>query len=118
MTNAKKMPSELRFVFTRALDYKIIPANGVWGGVTPRGDFRMEFFIEHTTDPKEITQKINPDGRLGEIIQRKGDGETLTREITGAVLMTVEQAENIANWIKERIKVVRKDTKKNEGAGV
>ena len=95
---------ELTFTFTRAADYRVIAANGVHGGVTGRGDFRFELFVESPGLPDFVTHSITPDG-LGPETGREPAQSDIVRESQVGVVMQVEQARSFAHWILERIKL-------------
>lgn len=94
---------EISFSFTRAPEFKVVAANGVHGGVTGRGDFRFELFVESPQLPESVTHSITPDG-LGPEIDREPEQADIVRESQVAVVMQIEQARSFAHWILERIK--------------
>lgn len=94
---------EISFSFTRAPEFRVVAANGVHGGVTGRGDFRFELFVESPQLPESVTHSITPDG-LGPEIDREPEQADIVRESQVAVVMQIEQARSFAHWILERIK--------------
>ena len=101
---------ELTFHFTKAPDYRIFAANGVHGGVTGRGDFKFDLFVESPQLPDTVTHSITPDG-LGPETGREPAQADIVRESQVGVVMQVEQARSFAHWILERIKLA--DQQKN-----
>lgn len=99
MQNKKKLIS---IKFIKSKEYKIFPANGVWGGITPRGNFKMDFFIDHVTIPSEVVHEIEPGDMLGKEIERKTESP-FTREIMCGILLTPEQAKDTAKWILKKV---------------
>jgi hypothetical protein len=97
-------PKELKFVYTRAADYRVVAANGVQGGVTGRGDFRFDLFLESAETPYSVTHSITPDG-LGPEIGRDPVRPDIVREVQMGVVMQVEQAKSLAHWILERVRL-------------
>ena len=97
-------PRELKFVYTRASDYRVIAANGVQGGVTGRGDFRFDLFLESAEVPESVTHSITPDG-LGPEIARDPARPDIVREVQIGVVMQVDQAKSFAHWIMERVRL-------------
>lgn len=100
MAEARK---DITFTFTRAPDYRVIAANGVHGGVTGRGDFKFDLFIESPELPESVTHSITPDG-LGPETGRSPGAAQVVRESQIGVVMQVEQARSFAHWILERLK--------------
>jgi len=97
-------PKDLKFVYARAPDYRVVAANGVHGGVTGRGDFRFDVFVESAQMPDSVTHSITPDG-LGPEIEREPVRADILREVQVGVVMQIEQAKSFAHWILERIRV-------------
>ncbi len=52
----------VKFVFHRAADYRVVAANCVWGGITPRGDILVEFMVESAANPETVTNLVRSDG--------------------------------------------------------
>jgi hypothetical protein len=100
-------PREIVFVHRRSEDYRTVAANGVHGGITGRGDFRLDFFVEYTDLPDSVTHSVTPDG-LGPQIDRSPERPDVIREAQVGVVMQIEQARNLARWILERTKNVGK----------
>ncbi|MEE8584157.1 MAG: hypothetical protein V3T83_04825 [Acidobacteriota bacterium] len=49
-------PRELDFFFEYDPAYRTVPANGVWGGMTPRGEFLMDFYVEALAVPEQTVE--------------------------------------------------------------
>jgi hypothetical protein len=107
-----------KFILKRSSDYRLIPANGAWGGITPRADFVLDFFVENTPIPAFVVHEIKPDGSLGPEVERevgeKEDVYPITRELVGGVLLSLEQAKSLANFILEKCADFEKEKKKKE----
>ena len=103
-------PKEIRFVYSKSPQYRVVPANGVHGGVTGRGDFRFDLFVEYTEFPESVTHSVTPDG-VGPEIGRSPQQPEITRESQVGVVMQIEQARSLAHWILERIKRVENQNK-------
>lgn len=101
------MEKEITFQFEKDPEYRIITANGAWGGITPRGELKFDLFFEHVDLPEEITYMATPDG-LGPEISRTPNPAPITREALIGVVMTPENAENLGRWLLEKTSVLRK----------
>jgi hypothetical protein len=108
-------PKRIKFLFKKAADYRLLPANGAWGGITTRGDFLLEFFVEHNITPDYVMHEVTTEGGLGNEIERNpgitGDIILVTRELVGGVSLSIEQAKNIANFIQEKCTDLEKEKK-------
>lgn len=90
---------KLTITTTKGPDYKVLPAEGALGGVTPSQMFQINFYIEAPNIPVEVTHELSSDGKLGEQISQVTNGGDIIREMQAAVLMTIPQAESLAHWI-------------------
>lgn len=100
MVDEKK--GTVKFIHKFPDDYRIVPANGAWGGISPRGDLLMHFFVEHTAVPEIEIKSLNEDGTLA---SKKIKNEIeVVRDMQFGVMLTVEQANSLAYWILDKVK--------------
>jgi hypothetical protein len=93
---------QVEFHFEYDPGYRLIAANGVWGDPTPRGDLRLDFFVEAPTLPHRVMHAVSPEGRLGSELRRE-PARTFTRRIQLGVLVSMDHAESIARSIQDRV---------------
>lgn len=104
---------KIEFAFKTHPDYRIVSANGVWGGITTRGDLKMDFLVEYRATPHKVTNVIGSDSKVGDEISREpedireGKPVVVTRELQCGVLLSIEHAETIANWMLEKVKLAK-----------
>lgn len=103
----------VKFRYEKNPEYKVIYANGAHGGITSRGEFRYELFIEYNKSPHEIIHSITPDG-LGPEVERNPAEAPITRELQIGVIMSINQAKSVAHWILKNISDVEKVLKKEK----
>lgn len=103
----KKKDDISSFDFSQSSDYKLYAANGAWGGITPRGDFMIEFFIEKSSRPESVKYRVKDKKSLGDEISRKFSGEEFTREMQCGIIVTLNQAEILANWILQNLQALK-----------
>jgi hypothetical protein len=101
----------VRFVFSKAADYRLIPATGVFGGPTPSGQIKMSFMVDHGTEPDSVVHAMTADGTLGEEVDREPKTKTITRELQVGIVLDLGTAEIIAKWLQENVAAVRKAMK-------
>ena len=99
------------FEYAAASQFRLVPANGAHGGITRRGDFRIDFFVESAGLPEQVVHSVTPDG-LGPEIERSPDPMRVIREAQVGVVMHVDQARSLAHWILDRIKVAEEAMRK------
>lgn len=88
---------EVKIYFTKAKDYKIAPANGAWGGITPQGDIAVDFYIEKGNIPDSLNYTI--DEKTKEIKEEKREGNKQIRELQYGLLIRPDIAYIIGKWL-------------------
>lgn len=95
---------QVKFFFEFDPAYRLVGANGMWGGMTPRGDMRLDFFVESHVVPEHVVNLITPDGGLGpELTRSPSPRGRIIRRLQMGVLLSAEQAESVADFIKQRV---------------
>ena len=103
MPDTGRESKEIEFFFEYEPGYKVIPSNGVWGGLTPRGELRIDFFVESFGTPKSVKNKLDESGKLGEEIDRDPP-QRLVRRLQMGVLLSQRDAESLAGFIQRHLK--------------
>lgn len=100
----------VRFLFNIPDDYKLICVNGVYGGITPRGELICHFFFEYPDIPAEevaplIDGKIQPD-KVSKIerIKHKPNERVIRRDVRVGLIIPVQHINSIANWMLDKLK--------------
>ncbi len=110
MSEEKNEKKEIEFVYEYDPGYRVVAANGVWGGVTPRGDFRLDFFVESSALPERLTHELLP-GKIGEELSRTPpDKRLISRRLQVGVLLSLKEVQLIADFLNERLKKVQQIT--------
>ncbi len=99
----KKPEITFKYIFNYA--YNPVYINGAHGGITPRGELVMNFYMERPPLPDELTHEINPNGTIGDLVTETPDNlkNSLVRFIDNGVILNYESARNIHFWIGERL---------------
>lgn len=102
------MPGEqehLSLHFIRSNYFRVVHADGAWGGITPHGDIQMGFYSERGPIPRKIVYKIDEQGRLGEELEREiRDGPV--RELEVGVVVSLSTARSLRTWLDDKIRVL------------
>jgi hypothetical protein len=104
---------QVKFLFEYDPGYRVIAANGMWGGITPRGDMRLDFFVESLGVPDHVTHLITPDQHLGPELNRS-QPEGIVRRVQVGVLLSLDQGDSIADFIKQKIAERKRTSKEKE----
>jgi len=97
---------ELKFKYIFDYGYNPVYVNGAHGGVSPRGELVVNFYLERIALPESITHEINPNGTIGREVAAEPDdlGQSMVRFIKSGVVMNYQNARELHLWLGERIK--------------
>ncbi len=76
--------------------------DGIYGGLTPRGEIYMDIFIEKNVSPEFVTHKIEETGELGGEIDKKVENGIL-REVECSMIMNIDMAKSLRKWLDDKI---------------
>lgn len=104
MSQNKKPEIAFKYIFNYA--YNPVYINGAHGGISPRGELVMNFYLERPPLPSEVRHEVNPNGTIGNVTAEEPHnlGSSMVRFIDNGVILNYESARNIHYWIGERIK--------------
>lgn len=114
----------VRFLYHHPEDVKPLYINGVYGGMTPRGELLCHFFYEYSDSPAEESAPVK-NGRIdSKKIERKerteceGNEKILRRDIRVSLIIPVQQIQSVSEWMANKLEeshiVVERETKENE----
>ena len=115
---SEKESSSLSFHYLKAHDFHTVHADGVFGGVNPRGRVNVAFYSERFPLPKAISHRIDQDGKLdlSEELRRDTIGG-IVRDVHVLVDMDYPLAVSFRDWLDEKISQIEssKNTNTTEG---
>lgn len=87
--------------------YRVILAEGAFGGMTPRGMIHFALYNERQAIPRRGLLDIDPDSMAAteRIVETRGG---IVREIETSVQMTLPAAEAFHTWLGRQIVALRK----------
>ena len=97
-------PKKAKFEYVKGNLFRVVHADGAFGGLTPTGNIHMAIFSQRGAIPNFIEQEIL-DGKLGNEISREGK-EWVIRELEVDVIMSIETAKGICTWLEDKIKLL------------
>ena len=103
MSNKKP---EITFKYVFNYGYNPVYVNGAHGGISPRGELVMNFYLERPPLPNAITHEINPNGTIGDQVGEEPENlkSSVVRFVDTGVVLNYEAARNIHFWLGERLK--------------
>lgn len=120
MSSPEDTPSvkKARFVYRKPDDYEPVYVNGVYGGITPRGELLAHFFIEYSDIPLQESydvkdNELDQDSRIVDHRHDRQEGEVVyTRDIRTGILIPAHQIQSMIKWMQEKLDIIMEAQKK------
>lgn len=104
--SGQDLPSSVTFRYLESSAFRIVHADGVLGGVTPRGFILMNFFSERFSLPDMTAQEVTAEGKLGRELERDVK-PGIVRELEVGAMMTPDTASSLIGWLQEKIDALK-----------
>lgn len=103
MSNKK---NEMTFKYIFQYDYNPVYVNGAHGGISPRGELVMNFYLERQPLPNAITHEITQAGTIGPETEVEPADLTrsLVRQVINGVVVNYNTARELHYWLGEKLK--------------
>lgn len=92
--------------------FRVIHADGVFGGLTPRGYIQIDFWSERQPIPQQCSYELVVDGdgmSLGpEDLAARVARDAVVREVEAGVVLDIELAKSMITWLQEKVTVLEK----------
>lgn len=106
----KEEVTKAKFLYIKPEKYEPVYVNGIFGGITPRGELLCNFFYEYHDVPKEDNYDIE-DGKLKtdksvqiQRIKTESSEVIYRRDLRVALIIPAHQVSNMANWMLDKLK--------------
>jgi len=103
MSNKK---NEMTFKYIFTYDYNPIYVNGAHGGISPRGELVINFYLERQPLPNSISHEITQTGTIGPEteVEPSDLGRSLVRQVINGVVVSHQTARELHFWLGEKLK--------------
>ncbi len=81
--------------------FRVVYAEGIWGGLSGNGDLHLSFWNSREPIPKRVNYRVADNGELVETSRETRCD--LVREVEIGVLMNLATARALRNWLDEMI---------------
>jgi hypothetical protein len=99
----EKVPKEIRFDFIKSNFFRVVRADGAFGGLAPNGVIHMAIYSERQPIPKSVVHSLD-DGLLGPEDRSRREGrKSIVREVEVDVALDINQALVLRNWLDDKI---------------
>ncbi len=106
--------NRMEFKYTKSPDYRLKYVNGAFGGPSPKGEIKIDFFIDHMEAPDLLVHAITPSGQIGEEIERKPARRPITRELQVGIIINLNDAKSVHEWLGRHIRILEEQIKEKK----
>jgi len=107
MADDQDIPSSISFHWRKSNYFRVIHADGAFGGLTPDGNVFFTLYSDHPPIPDETIQSVMADGTLGqEVLEKRVITQGVERELEVSVVMPLSTAKALRDWLDERIRIL------------
>ena len=104
----KELPENIEIHYIKTPSYRTYHVDGVYGGLTPKGDLYCELYTERNATPQLAVHEITEEGRLGNVIKKEGRSGII-REIECGISLDVSTAYALKEWLERKIEDYEKN---------
>ncbi len=109
MSDSDAEPKRILFHYIKSPAFHTLHADGVIGGITPRADLHLAFYVERLPLPNSTQHGIKEDGTLGpEIRQLRVCKEGIVREMLVDITMDAMTATSLHGWLGRHLEMLNK----------
>ena len=94
---------EVSFSYIKSNYFRVIHADGAWGGISPRGDIHVAFYNERAAIPDFSKLVVSSDGRIIAPEQFEATSE-LVREVEVDIVVDLVTAKGLQVWLADKIR--------------
>lgn len=103
------VPKKLRIEYKKSNSFRVIHADGAYGGTSPRLQLFIAFYSERFPIPQVLTYETSETGApIKELVSERESKEGVFREVEVGVTMDINAAKGFATWLNEQITELEK----------
>jgi hypothetical protein len=103
------IPNKVRIEYKKSQSFRVIHADGAYGGTTPRLQLFIAFYNERFPIPQVLTYETSATGAPErENISERESKEGIFREVEVGVTLDVTAAKGFLTWLTEHVSELEK----------
>jgi len=100
---SSKQQRTVQVDFIKGSNFRVVSADGVYGGLTSDGSIHMNFWMQRPPIPQTTIHAVNEDGTIGEEIDKTQRCD-IVRDVDVSVVVRIETARAIRDWLDDKIR--------------
>jgi hypothetical protein len=97
----------IEFQYQKSRFFRVIHADGAFGGVSAGLQIHMALFNQRRPIPKKMVYELLPGGSLGQELKRESE-PGMIREVEVDVVLTADTAKALITWLAEKVNDIEK----------
>ena len=94
---------QIEFDFIKSNFFRVIRADGAFGGIAPGGAIHMAIYSERQAIPTKTVHSLDGQQLGAEIVEKREGRTAIVREVEVDVVMELPQAIVFRQWLDEKI---------------
>jgi hypothetical protein len=104
MARKPKSQTQIEFDYIKSNFFRVIRADGAFGGISPTGAIHMAVYSERQAIPTKTVHHLQGT-QLGPELRERRQGRTaIVREVEADIVLELPQAIVLRDWLDEKIK--------------
>ena len=96
------MKPHIKFHYKKSNLFRVIHAEGAYGGLTPEANVFFTFFNSRPPIPETLVQELSEDGQLGrEVADQRVCKDGIVREVEVGVLMSPKNVRSLIEFLQQ-----------------
>lgn len=119
LESTDRPPTQFKVDYIKSNHFRVVHADGAFGGLTPRGYIQMEIWSERQPIPKQTTYQIVDAGDGPVVGEEVRDArivrDSIIREVEVGIVLDIDLARLLITWLQDRVEALEKATAKVAG---
>jgi len=103
-------PVEIGFDFIKSNLFRVIHADGAYGGISPNGAIHMALYNERSPIPRHTAHRLENNQLGAELREKREVRSSFVREVEVDVIMDVNVATALHQWLGEKLAELHRQT--------
>lgn len=114
--NMSQQKPEITFKYVFNYNYNPTYVNGAHGGISPRGEVVVHFYLERPALPSSLTHEVTLQGGIGPetAVEPEDLANSMVRFIDTGIVMNYDNARMFHVWLGEQLKGIENIQKARE----
>jgi hypothetical protein len=113
---APSLPKSVKVRYVKSGYFRVVEADGIYGGITPQGLIQLGIFSERFPIPPEMELEVKPDGSIGNPIKKGSGGHPgIERELEISAILRPDTARALLKWLQGHLEKLDEIKKLKEG---